>query len=137
MTAPINNVLPTGWKANHKENGMSMFRKSAVVSGICVTLAILCSGCATTTGSQPMRFADLDHFQINCSKRTEQIALLQSMRSTPDDRLFSLLSNKVQPWKQFSDPEQYNENIIRGYGRGDWVINQKLMELRDNCRGYL
>ena len=114
---------------------MNMSRKSAVVSGICVTLAILCSGCATTTGSQPMRFADLNSFQINCNRRAEQMAMLQSMRSTPDDRLFALLSNTVQPWKQFSDPEQYNENIIRGYGRGDWVINQKLMELRDNCRG--
>jgi hypothetical protein len=134
MIAPINPGSSTGWKANHKENGMNMSRKSVAVSGICVTLAILCSGCATS-GSQPMRFADLDHFQINCKRRTEQIALLQSMRSTPDDRLFALLSNKVQPWKQFSDPDQYNENIIRGYGRSDWVINQKLMELRDNCRG--
>ena len=89
-----------------------MSLKSAVVSGICVTLAILCSGCATS-GSQPMRFADLDNFQINCNRRAEQIALLQSMRSTHDDRLFALLSNTVQPWKQFSDPEQYNENIIK------------------------
>ena len=113
---------------------MNMSRNFAVVSGICATLAILCSGCSTV-GSQPMRFSDLDNFQINCNRRTEQMALLQSMRSTHDDRLFALLSNTVQPWKQFSDPEQYNENIIRGYGRGDWVINQKLMELRDNCRG--
>ena len=135
MTAPINNGSSTGWKANHKENGMNMSRKSAVVSGICVTLAILCSGCATTTGTQPMRFSDLDSFQINCKRRTEQIALLQSMRSTPDDRLFALLSNTVQPWKQFSNPEQYRENAIRGLGRSEWVINQKLMELRDNCRG--
>jgi hypothetical protein len=112
---------------------MSMSRKSAVVSGICVTLAILCSGCSTV-GSQPMRFTDLDNFQINCAQRTEQIALLQSMRSTPDDRLFALLSNTVQPWKAYSDPEQYNDNVVRGYGRSDWVINQKLMELRDNCR---
>jgi hypothetical protein len=114
---------------------MNMSRNYGVVSGICVTLAILCSGCATTTGTQPMRFADLDSFQINCKRRPEQIALLQSMRSTPDDRLFALLSNTVQPWKQFSNPEQYRENAIRGLGRSDWVINQKLMELRDNCRG--
>jgi hypothetical protein len=82
-----------------------------------------------------MRFADLDSFQINCARRTEQIALLQSMRSTPDDRLFALLSNAVQPWKEFSDPAQYRDNALRGYGRSDWVINQKLMELRDGCRG--
>jgi len=134
MTAPINTGSSTGWKANHKENGMNTSRNFGVVSGICVTLAILCSGCSTM-GSQPMRFADLDTFQVNCNRRTEQIALLQSMRSTTDDRLFALLSNTVQPWKQFSDPDQYRDNAIRGYGRSDWVINQKLMELRDNCRG--
>ena len=133
MTVPISNESPTGWKANHKENGMNMSRKSAVVSGICVTLAILCSGCSTM-GSQPMRFSDLDDFQVDCSRRSQQIAMLQSMRSTTDDRLFALLSNTVQPWKQFSDPEQYQNNAMRGYGRSDWVINQKLMELRDNCR---
>lgn len=133
MIVPTNNESSTGWKANHKENGMNMSRKSVAVSGICVTLAILCSGCSTVR-SQPMRFTDLDSFQIDCSRRTEQIALLQSMRSTPDDRLFALLSNTVQPWKQFSDPDQYQDNMVRGYGRSDWVINQKLMELRDNCR---
>ena len=134
MTAPTNTDSSTGWKVNQKENGMNMWRRSAVVSGICVTLAILCSGCSTV-GSQPMRFADLDSFQINCKRRTEQIALLQSMRSTSDDRLVALLSNTVQPWKRFSDPDQYEDNTLRGSGRGDWLINQKLMELRDHCRG--
>ena len=112
---------------------MNMLRKSKVVSGICVTLAILCSGCATSR-SQPMSFAELDYFQINCAQRTQQIALLQSMRSTPDDRLFARASNALQPWRAYTNPDQYRDNAYQGYGRSDWVINQKLMELRDNCR---
>lgn len=110
-----------------------MLRKSKVVSGICVTLAILCSGCATSR-PQPMSFAELDYFQINCAQRTQQMALLQSMRSTPDDRLFARASNALQPWRAYTNPDQYRDNAYQGYGRSDWVINQKLIELRDNCR---
>ena len=133
MTVPINIESSTGWKANHKENGMNMSRNFVGVSGICVTLAILCSGCAAPR-SEPMGFADLDSFQIDCSRRTEQIALLQSMRSTPDDRLVARASNAIQPWLAYTNPEQHYNNANRGYGRADWVINQKLIELRDNCR---
>ena len=133
MTVPINIESSTGWKANHKENGMNMSRKSVAVSGICVTLAILCSGCASTR-SDPMGFADLDSFQIDCSRRNEQIFLLQSMRSTRDDRLIARASNAIQPWLAYTNPEQHYNNANRGYGRADWVINQKLIALRDNCR---
>jgi hypothetical protein len=104
-----------------------------VCKGIYFIIVISCSSCSTI-GSRPMMFSDLDSLQINCGQRSQQIALLQSMRSTPDDRLLALLSNTVQPWKQFSNPEQYQENALIGYGRTNWVINQKLMELRDNCR---
>ena len=81
-----------------------------------------------------MGFADLDSFRIDCSRRAEQIALLQSMRSTPDDRLLARASNAVQPWLAYTNPEQHYNNAVRGRGRTDWVINQKLIELRDNCR---
>ena len=113
---------------------MNMSRNFAAVSGICVTLAILCSGCAAPR-SEPMGFIDLDHFQVDCSHRTAQIALLQSMRSTPDDRLVARVGNAIQPWLVYTNPEQHYNNANRGYGRTDWVINRKLIALRDNCRG--
>jgi hypothetical protein len=81
-----------------------------------------------------MGFADLDSFRIDCSHRNAQIALLQSMRSTPDDRLVARASNAIQPWLAYTNPEQHYNNANRGYGRADWVINQKLIALRDNCR---
>lgn len=104
----------------------------AHVSGICVTLAILCSGCASAVA--PMNFSDLDHFQIDCSRRNEQIALLQSMRSTPDDRLLARASNALQPWQMFTNPDAYYNRAAMGSNQSDWVINQKLMALRDDCR---
>ena len=110
---------------------MNIRPKSAHVSGICVTLAILCSG---ATAAPPVDFTDLDYFQIDCSRRAEQIAFLQSLRSTADDRLFARATNALMPWRMFTNPAAYNNNAAQGSSRTDWVINQKLMALRDDCR---
>ena len=133
MTAPINNGSSTGWKANHKENGMNMSRTFAGVSGICVTLAILLTTGCSTVQRTPMAFVDLDHFKINCKKKAEQIAFLQSMRPTPDEKLFAGLSTVFQPWNYIVDPYKHDSNRAVSTGRSDWAINQLLMELRDNC----
>jgi len=77
-----------------------------------------------------MAFHDLDYFQVTCSQKAQQIAMLQSMRSTSDDRLFARASNALQPWLMITNPGQYNENVSRGSSRTDWLLNQKLMELR-------
>ena len=110
---------------------MNIRPKSAHVSGICVTLAILCSG---ATAAPPVDFTDLDYFQIDCSRRAEQIAFLQSLRSTADDRLFARATNALMPWRMFTNPAAYNNNAAQGSSRTDWVINQKLIALRDDCR---
>jgi hypothetical protein len=112
---------------------MNMSPKSVLGCGVFVTLAILLSGCASPR-SEPMGFSDLDSFEVDCSQRVQQMALLQSMRSTPDDRLLARASNAIQPWLTLTDPDQQYNNAMRGYSRSNWVINQKLMELRDNCR---
>ena len=110
---------------------MSIKPKSAVVSGICVTLAILFN---EATAAPPMDFVDLDYFQIDCSRRTEQIAFLQSLRSTADDRMLARATNALMPWRMFANPAAYNNNAAQGSNRTDWVINQKLIALRDDCR---
>ena len=110
---------------------MNIRLKSAVVSGICVTLAILCN---VSTAAAPVDFTDLDYFQIDCSRRTEQIAFLQSLRSTADDRLFARATNALMPWRMFTNPSAYYNNAAQGSNRTDWVINQKLIALRDDCR---
>ena len=110
---------------------MNIRPKSAHVSGICVTLAILCSDAMSAPA---VDFTDLDYFQIDCSRRTEQIAFLQSLRSTADDRLFARATNALMPWRMFTNPSAYYNNAAQGSNRTDWVINQKLIALRDDCR---
>ena len=61
----------------------------ASVYGVCVTLAILLTTGCSTVQRTPMAFVDLDHFKVDCRKKGEQIAFLQSMRPTPDEKLFA------------------------------------------------
>ena len=65
-------------------------RKFATVFGMCATLAILCSGCATGVQREPVAMVDLNRFQYDCDNRASQIAYLQSLRRSADDQLFSL-----------------------------------------------
>lgn len=108
-------------------------RPSAIVSGICVTLAILLNAGCATTQQTPMGFVDLNHFQIDCRKKAEQMAFLQSMRPTRDEKLLAGLSAIFQPWTYVTDPYGYSNNRALSSGRTDWLTNQLLMELRDNC----
>jgi len=104
-------------------------RLSKVVSGIFVITAILCNTGCGTVQTKPMAAEDLDYFQVDCRKRTEQIAMLQSMRSTRDDKMFARVGNMLQPWQVITDPDAYNNRHSVGLGRSNWLLNQKLMEL--------
>jgi len=105
----------------------------ASVYGICVTLAILCSAGCSTVQQTPMGFQDLDHFKVNCKKKAEQIAFLQSMRPTRDEKLLAGFSVMLQPWNYLVEPYEHDSKRAVSTGRSEWVINQLLMELRDNC----
>ena len=105
----------------------------ASVYGVCVTLAILLTTGCSTVQRTPMGFVDLDHFKVDCRKKGEQIAFLQSMRPTPDEKLFAGLSTIFQPWNYIVDPYGHDSNRAVSTGRSEWVINQHLMTLRDNC----
>ena len=136
MTVPINKESSAGLKINHLENQMTVFRKSNLVSGICVTLAILCSGCATSAGkSKQMSYHSINTFQTDCSKKNEQIAMLNGMRSTRDDRALAKLKNIFQPWLQFTDPGQYSDNYYQGAGVTDAYIDYMIQDLINFCRG--
>jgi hypothetical protein len=107
--------------------------RSASVYGVCVTLAILLTTGCSTVQRTPMAFADLDHFKVNCRKKAEQIAFLQSMRPTRDEKLLTGFSALLQPWTYITDPYGHDSKQAVSTGRSEWVINQLLMELRDNC----
>ena len=108
-------------------------RRFASVYGICATLAILLiTGCSTVQRT-PMAFVDLDHFQIDCRKKAEQIAFLQSLRPTRDEKLFAGFSALVQPWTYITDPYAQDSRQAVSTGRSEWLLNQLLMKLRDDC----
>jgi len=135
MTVLINKASSAGSKINHLDNQMNMFLKSKIVFGISATLAILCSGCATSAGaSRQMSYQDINYFQIDCTRRDEQIRMLDGMRSTRDDRALAKLKNIVQPWLQFTDPDQYTDNYYQGSGRTDAYIDYKIQNLINFCR---
>lgn len=115
---------------------MNMSRKSKLVSGICVTLAILCSGCATSVvKSKQMSYQSINTFQTDCSKKNEQITMLNSMRTTRDDRALAKLKNIFQPWLQFTSPDEYADNWYQGVGVTDAYIDYKIQDLINFCRG--
>jgi hypothetical protein len=136
MTAPIKKESSNGSKIKNPENQMNMFRKSKLVSGICVTLAILCSGCATSVGkSKQMSYQSINTFQTDCSKKNEQITMLNSMRTTRDDRALAKLKNIFQPWLQFTDSSQYADNWYQGAGVTDAYIDYMIQDLINFCQG--
>jgi len=98
------------------------------------TLAICAnlSGCASTS-RQPMLSFDIDHFQVDCKNKQQQIRLLQSMRTTADDRLVAGFSNVLQPWTAVTDPVKYYERQQIQTGRTNWLINQTLREIATQC----
>ena len=142
MTVPTNLQSSTGWK-NKADFPLQLFLtrinmrdtvpRFASVYGVCVTLAILLTTGCSTVQRTPMAFVDLDHFKVDCRKKGEQIAFLQSMRPTNDEKLFAGLSTIFQPWNYIVDPYGHDSNRAVSTGRSEWVINQLLMELRDNC----
>ena len=142
MTVPTNLQSSTGWK-NKADFPLQLFLtrinmrdtvpRFASVYGICVTLAILLTTGCSTVQRTPMGFVDLDHFRIDCKKKTQQIAFLQSMRPTPDEKLFAGFSAMLQPWTYITDPYGQDSRQVVSSGRSEWIINQHLMTLRDNC----
>ena len=80
---------------------------------MCVSL---CSGCATGTPSRTaMSINDLEYFQPNCKIAQQQMAMLNSMRRTADDQLFSLGG-----WS--GEDKKIN-----------WLINWHIRDLREYC----
>lgn len=97
--------------------------------GIFVIIASL----NTANAEMPMNIHDLDHFQIDCSKKQQQVEFLQSLRSTSDQRAGARLQSFLTPWRWFTDPEGQARVHHVGKGSYNWIIDQALWELRNNC----
>ena len=78
-----------------------------------------------------MSHADLEWFVVDCRHKAEQIAMLQAMRPTNDEKLFARLNNELLFWQVLTAPEKVEQRRQIGSNRVDWLINQHLMNLRD------
>lgn len=109
--------------------------RSGIAFGLCVIIASLSSGCASgpPVNRIPMAAEDLNYFRIDCSRKEEQIRMLQSMRQTGDERLAANFTNMVKPWTLFTDPEGYGTRAEIGSGEINKQINYNLQRLR-YCR---
>ena len=80
-----------------------------------------------------MAAVDLGSFQIDCRIKEQQIALLQSMRVSRDDRIINSLANLAQPWQAITAPDQVYQRQQIQSGRTNWLINQNLQRLAYDC----
>lgn len=102
------------------------------VFGIFATIAILFSatGC-TTAQHRSMSYQDLNYFKVDCRIKTQQIAMLQSMRPTADEKIIARFNNVAHPWQQVTNPNEFYHRHNLGSNRIDWMINQHLMALKE------
>jgi outer membrane murein-binding lipoprotein Lpp len=107
----------------------------AIVFGTCVIAASLFSGCAAPGRADrvPMRAVDLANWHHDCKHKAEQVAMLQQMRQTQDERAMSQLANALTPWNKYTNPDPHRENRMQGMGQNNWYINYHLLLLARDC----
>ena len=73
--------------------------------GIYVMCAALFSGCANQIDPRrvPMSTQDLNHFQVDCRIKNQQVAMLQSMRQSRDEQFASSMRSIARPFSWTSD----------------------------------
>lgn len=96
--------------------------------GSCVIIAT-----QSANAEMPMNDNDLDHFVPDCSKKREQVEWLQSFRNSKAQRLTARIEVYATPWRWITDPEAQRRLSLLGRGDYNWLINQHLMTLRNNC----
>ena len=88
-------------------------RRSAIVFGMCVMCAVLSSGCATQVNPNrvPMSAEDLNHYQIDCRLKNQQVAMLQSMRQSKNDIFAARMRAMTQPFSWGPDHDIAHSDI--------------------------
>jgi hypothetical protein len=140
MTVPIKLESFVGSKTklelflqNPHLNISNIMRKLKIVFGcFAIAATLLNTGCANTSAPhRTMSWQDLEWFAVDCRQKTEQIAMLQAMRPTNDEKLFARLNNELFFWEPFTNPARFEQRQQIGSNRIDWLINQHLMRLRE------
>lgn len=80
-------------------------RRFAKVFGMCVITVGLFSGCATQINPHrvPMSTQDLNHLQVDCRIKSQQVAMLQSMRQSRDEQFAASMRSRLRPFSWTPD----------------------------------
>lgn len=78
-----------------------------------------------------MNRADLNYFVVDCSRKDEQIQMLQSMRVTPDEQFAAQMRVAFKPYEIVTDRSAYTTNHNIAYGNVNKYINHKLRLLSE------
>ena len=101
---------------------------TSITFGIFVTTATI-----SRADGIPMDWYDLDHFQIDCSIKQEQIEFLNSIRHSETDMIGARLMELVTPWNKVIRPTDAKRVHRTGNGDYNWLINQHLYTLSTQC----
>ena len=108
--------------------------RSVVVFGTCVIAASLFSGCATSRPDRvPMAHDQLNHFVRDCRQKANQVAMLQNMRQTKDERTMAGLEVAMNPLLKYVNPAQHRQLQDIGSGQTNWYIDYHLQMLAREC----
>ncbi len=84
---------------------------------------------------KPFRLDEmLDTYQLDCSRKAEQVKFLQSFRQSKIQLITARFQSTFTPTVvKATDPVKYD--TINKIGKGDinWIIDQKLYKLKNNC----
>ena len=99
---------------------------------ITATLIATLSGCASTQ-PKTLTVNELWAIPVHCERRDQLIEFFESQRATVGQRQAAGFANLVQPWTLITDGGEFmhRQEIVRG--KHDWVINQRLMEVQNQC----
>lgn len=109
--------------------------RSSIACGLSALIAsVSVVGCAgAPTINRPMYTQDLNAFQIDCSRRDEQVRLLLAQLSTDDDRLLAWWTNYLKPWEYYTgEPDHELRRSISGR-QTNWHIQQNLYHIKKFC----
>lgn len=109
--------------------------RSSIACGLSSLIAsVSLTGCAGAPAiNRPMLTQDLNAFQIDCSRRDEQIRLLLAQLSTDDDRLLSWWTNYVRPWEYYTGDADYDLRRSIAGRQTNWHIQQNLYHIKKFC----
>jgi len=100
-----------------------------VFGAFVIIVSLLTTACSTTSApTYSMTTESLNHYQVECSKKAEQIRFIQSMRPSESQRNMAAIITTV-PFAWMADVGNYSGQKQVASGRKDWMLNQILMEL--------